>query len=106
MTDNSNFPDSTENLASGSEKLDFFADEAALRQLGVDEYAYMRPMNAEAILESFPQIKEQVSNSLLHQKQPFWAMFSAEGLPIALAESAEQLAEMARSTDLEFVTVH
>jgi hypothetical protein len=52
------------------------------------------------------QRSKQVHDGLLDVEHTLWTMFSAEGLPIAVANSEEQLFEMARQTDLEFAALH
>ncbi|MEN0086814.1 MAG: DUF1150 family protein [Pseudomonadota bacterium] len=75
-------------------------DEATLRQIGVDELAYARPMRGGDLRRAFPKLNE------LDEDAHMWALFSAEGLPLALAESRGRLQEMAQQSDLDFVQLH
>ena len=75
-------------------------DEATLRQIGVDEVAYIRAMRGADLRKAFPKLAE------LDEDAHLWAMFSAEGLPLALAESRARLKEMAEQSDLDFVQMH
>ncbi|MEO0636464.1 MAG: DUF1150 family protein [Pseudomonadota bacterium] len=75
-------------------------DEATLRQIGVDEVAYVRSMRGGDLRRAFPKLAQ------LDEDAHLWALFSAEGLPLALAESRARLKEMAEQSDLDFVQIH
>ncbi|MEO0495850.1 MAG: DUF1150 family protein [Pseudomonadota bacterium] len=75
-------------------------DEATLRQIGVDEVAYARPMRGSELRKAFPKLAQ------LDEEAHLWTLFSAEGLPLALSESRSGLLEMAEQSDLDFVQLH
>ena len=82
---------------------------AALRQvmspesfaaLGGGRIAYERPLNPDEAKGLFPQMPAMVPNLEL------WALLSADGTPIMLADSRAAVEMNAHENDLETVSLH
>lgn len=95
MTDFKALPDTVGNLADRIE-----ISPEALAALGGTEWAYFRRMTGQEIRARFPTAPELAPDVAV------FAVFRADGTPIALAETAQAaLANMA-ALDLSPVTLH
>ncbi|MCB1491876.1 MAG: DUF1150 domain-containing protein [Rhodobiaceae bacterium] len=72
----------------------------AFAALGGHEWAYLREMTAEEAATRFPGVPEMSPGS------PIYAVFRADGTPIALTDTAEAAYENMLARDLRPVTVH
>ena len=73
---------------------------AELAQLGEGEVAYLRMMNSEDIRKAFPQAPELAPGLQL------FALLSADGSPILLADSKAAALANAWEHELQTVSVH
>ena len=69
----------------------------ALAKLGTGVVAYMRSITANEIKSSFPETPE------LQQENTYWALFAADGTPLALADNRDELASSAFYNDLNTI---
>lgn len=72
----------------------------ALAQLGGGQVAYMRPLNGSEVQSLFPDAPQ------LSPEHKLWALLSADGTPIMLADSREAVIANAYENQLHMVTVH
>ncbi|MGX1100642.1 hypothetical protein AB7M35_002133 [Amorphus suaedae] len=72
----------------------------ALAQLGGGQVAYMRPLNGSEVQSLFPDAPQ------LSAEHKLWALLSADGTPIMLADSREAVIANAYENQLHMVTVH
>lgn len=72
----------------------------ALAQLGGGQIAYMKPMTGEDVHALFPDAPQ------LSPKHKLWALLSADGTPIMLADSREAVIANAHQNHLHMATVH
>lgn len=73
---------------------------AELAALGAGEVAYVREMSAEALQKLLPQVDG------IPQGIDLYALLGADGTPIMIAESREQLTANAWENKLVTVSVH
>ena len=71
-----------------------------LAKLGTIKIGYMRIMSSEQILEAFPDTRD------LRPDSEFWALFGADGEPIALADEPGPIFITAMDKDLKTVSIH
>ncbi|MBL4725901.1 MAG: DUF1150 family protein [Rhizobiaceae bacterium] len=71
-----------------------------LAKLGTNKIGYMRIMTSEQILEAFPDTRD------LRPDSEFWALFGADGEPIALADEPGPIFITAMDKDLKTVSIH
>ena len=69
-------------------------------QLGGGQVAYMRPLNGSEVQSLFPDAPQ------LSAEHKLWALLSADGTPIMLADSREAVIANAYENQLHMVTVH
>lgn len=69
-------------------------------ELGGGRIAYVRPMRSEEVKDLFPNVPPIAEG--LH----LWALLSANGTPIMLADSREAVVMNAHENDLETVSLH
>ncbi|MEZ5872905.1 MAG: DUF1150 family protein [Nitratireductor sp.] len=74
------------------------ADELA--SLGAGKIAYLRQISGKEIAEAFPNSMEIAPDALV------WALFAADGTPLALADDAGGALSMAFTNDLIPVAIH
>ena len=72
-------------------------DLKSLTEAGTGAIAYMREMTAEEIASKFDDIPE------LQPGITYWAMFAADGTPLMLAGTKDELANSAYFNDLEAI---
>lgn len=72
----------------------------ALAQLGGGQVAYMKPLNGSEVQSLFPDAPQ------LSDEHRLWALLSADGTPIMLADSREAVIANAYENQLHMVTVH
>ena len=65
--------------------------------LGSDAIAYMREISTEEIKSAFPNTPE------LEEGHLYWALFAADGSPLVLADSREEITSSAFYNDLSAV---
>ena len=68
--------------------------------LGGGRIAYVRPLHADEAKDLFPQMPAVVPDLEL------WALLSADGTPIMLADSRAAVEMNAQENDLETVSLH
>ena len=68
--------------------------------LGDGRIAYVRPLHPDEAKDLFPQMPAVVPELEL------WALLSADGTPIMLADSREAVEMYAHENDLETVSLH
>ncbi|MEZ5801744.1 MAG: DUF1150 family protein [Nitratireductor sp.] len=71
-----------------------------LASLGAGKIAYMRKISGKEIAEAFPNSMEIAPEVLV------WALFAADGTPLALADDAGGALSMAFTNDLVPVAIH
>ncbi|MCG6858475.1 MAG: DUF1150 domain-containing protein [Salaquimonas sp.] len=71
-----------------------------LAKLGQGRVAYMRQISGREIAEAFPGTVELDPNATV------WALFGADGTPLAIADDAGGALSTAFQNDLTPVTVH
>ena len=69
-------------------------------QLGGGQVAYMKPLNGSQVQSLFPDAPP------LSDEHRLWALLSADGTPIMLADSREAVIANAYENQLHMVTVH
>ena len=72
----------------------------AFAGLGGGRLAYVRSMRSEDIRAAFPNVPP------LQPGLELWALLSADGTPIMVADSREALVSSASEQELETVSVH
>lgn len=81
-------------------KTDVALDMAELAALGEGEVAYVKPMRSDEVQRLFPQAPEMRPGLQL------FALLSADGSPILLADSRDAAVANAWAHDLETVSLH
>ena len=71
-----------------------------LASLGEGEVAYVRSVQSEDVKALFPQAPD------MSPGQKLWALLSADGTPIVLADTADAVIKNAMENDLVTVSVH
>ncbi len=71
-----------------------------LAALGTDQIAYMRMIRSDKVLEIFPEAEGVPPGMKL------WALFAADGTPLALADDPGAVFSSAFHSDLKPVSVH
>jgi hypothetical protein len=71
-----------------------------LASLGEGEVAYVRSFQSEDLMAMFPEAPELVPG------QKLWALLSANGTPIVLADTPDAVIKNAMENDLVTVSVH
>lgn len=71
-----------------------------LAVLGVQDVAYVRQVNSSDIIANFPQIEG------LPEDLKLWALFAADGQPLALSDHPHGVLENADDLDLVTVARH
>jgi len=72
----------------------------ALAQLGGGQIAYMKPMTGQEVQNLFPDAPQ------LSPDHKLWALLSADGTPIMVADSREAVIANAHQNQLHMATVH
>lgn len=81
-------------------KTEVAIDMAELASLGEGEVAYVKPMRSDEVQRLFPQAPELTPGLQL------FALLSANGTPILLADSRDAAVANAWAHDLETVSLH
>ncbi|PCI02807.1 MAG: hypothetical protein COB78_12555 [Hyphomicrobiales bacterium] len=71
-----------------------------LARLGTNKIGYMRIMTSEQVLEAFPETLD------LRPNAEFWALFGADGEPLALADEPGPIFSTAMDKELRTVSIH
>lgn len=71
-----------------------------LAELGADKIGYMRVMTSDQVLEVFPGTQNVLPG------MEFWALFGADGEPIALADEFGSILSTALDKELQTVSIH
>ena len=71
-----------------------------LADLGSEEIAYIRPIGSQEVMDKFPMVRGLQSGIVL------WALFSASGNPLAIADEARAVMANAMELDLHPVSLH
>lgn len=71
-----------------------------LAKLGTNKIGYMRIMTSEQVLKAFPET-QNVPPDL-----EFWALFGADGEPLAMADELGAVYSTAMDANLKTVSVH
>lgn len=71
-----------------------------LADLGTSEIAYIRPMQSQEVMEKFPMVQG------LQPGQKLWALFSASGDPLAIADDPNGVLSNAFELELDPVSLH
>ncbi|MBL4599559.1 MAG: DUF1150 family protein [Rhizobiaceae bacterium] len=71
-----------------------------LAQLGTNKIGYTRMMTSKQVLEIFPETENILPD------MEFWALFAADGEPLALADHPDAVLSSAFDNDLKTVSVH
>lgn len=80
--------------------LDHLPDTAELAELGEGEVAYVKPMSSDEVRRLFPQARD------LAPGLDLFALLSASGEPILVADSRDAAVANAWAHDLETVSLH
>jgi len=72
----------------------------AFAGLGGGQIAYIKPMSSDALRAAFPNVPPLDSGLAL------WALLSADGTPIMVADNREAALINARENDLQTVSLH
>ena len=72
----------------------------SLAELGDGRIAYVRSLNAAEARDLFPTMPQVAADLEL------WALLSADGTPIMLADTREAVVMNAHENDLEAVSIH
>ncbi len=75
-------------------------DHADLALMGEGEVAYVKPMSSDEVMRLFPGVPE------LQPGLDLFALLSASGAPILLADSRDAAVANAWANDLETVSLH
>ena len=73
---------------------------AELAELGAKNIAYIRPISSNEIIEKFPVIEGLQPGKML------WALFAANGDPLALSDQQGGVLSNAHELNLNPVTLH
>lgn len=73
---------------------------AELAELGAENTAYIRSISSNEIIEKFPVIEGLQPNQML------WALFAANGDPLALSDQQGGVLSNAHELDLDPVSLH
>lgn len=79
---------------------DMAHSEIDLANLGANEVAYVRRMTSDEILNRYPQSPELPRGVVL------WALFAADGSPLAVSDEAQSVLSTALERDLVTVSLH
>ncbi|MCF6320180.1 MAG: DUF1150 domain-containing protein [Rhizobiaceae bacterium] len=71
-----------------------------LAKLGVSKIAYIRPMTSSEVMKKFPMVTG------LPPQMKLWALFSANGDPIALSDEHSGVLSNAHELELQPVSLH
>jgi len=71
-----------------------------LAELGVSEIAYIRPMTSSEVMKKFPTVTG------LPPQMKLWALFSANGDPLALSDEHGGVLSNAHELELSPVSLH
>jgi len=71
-----------------------------LARLGAGHVAYLRRLTGDEISQTFPNVKEVEAEATV------WALFGADGTPLAIADDAGAALSTAFSNNLTPVAVH
>lgn len=74
--------------------------DAAFAQLGGGQIAYMKPLNPDEVHRLFPQVPPVQPDTTLY------ALFGAEGRPMALSDNPKAVIASALQHDLTMVSLH
>lgn len=85
-------------MSMNSEKNEISTKELA--RLGTNKIGYMRVMTSKQVLETFPETEDILPD------MNFWALFGADGEPLALADHRDAVFSSAFDNDLKTVSVH
>lgn len=83
-----------------SEKSNSIMSLKEFAQLGTDQVAYIRSIASAEIIKKFPKVEG------LEPGFTLWALFSANGDPLALADEPADVLSNAHDLDLHPVTLH
>ena len=75
-------------------------DDATLLEMGSDEIAYVKKTTSDQLMADFPALPPLESGLQL------WALFSAEGVPLALGDDPNGLVVSAEEHHLQTTAVH
>lgn len=81
-------------------KLNTIMSSAELAELGAENVAYIRPISSSEVIEKFPVIEG------LQPGQMLWALFAANGDPLALSDQQGGVLSNAHELDLNPVSLH
>jgi len=71
-----------------------------LAALGAEKIAYIRPISSSEVMDKFPVVEGLQPNQML------WALFAANGDPLALSDEPARVLSNAHDLDLQPVTLH
>ncbi|WP_244404144.1 DUF1150 family protein [Fulvimarina pelagi] len=71
-----------------------------LAALGEGNIAYMRRMSSDEMIKRFP-VANQIQPGL-----DLWALFSADGTPLAVSDDPGSILQSASQNELETVSIH
>lgn len=71
-----------------------------LTELGSEKVAYVRPITSQEVMDKFPAVEGLQPGIML------WALFSASGDPLAIADEAAGVLSNAMDLDLSPVSLH
>ena len=71
-----------------------------LADLGNSEIAYIRPMQSQEVMDKFPMVQG------LQPGVKLWALFSASGDPLAIADDPSGVLSNAFELELDPVSLH
>ncbi|RFC62818.1 DUF1150 domain-containing protein [Fulvimarina endophytica] len=74
--------------------------ETDLANLGEGHIAYMRRMSSDEIIQRFP-VGDQIQPGL-----DIWALFGADGTPLAVSDDPGSILQSASQNSLETVSLH
>ncbi len=83
-----------------NENLDSVMSRKEFAELGADQVAYIRLIPSAEIIKNFPMVEG------LEPGFTIWALFSANGDPLALADEHAGVLSNAHDLDLHPVTLH
>ncbi len=73
---------------------------AELAELGADSVVYIKPISSEEVMEKFPVVEGLQPNQIL------WALFAANGSPLALSDQPDGVLSNALEMDLHPISLH